>query len=378
MMNYKIPLFKIYWEDDDIDSVIKVIKRGNYWTVGPEIKTLEDNIAKYIGKKYAVTFNSGTSALYADLLAHNINSGEVIVPSFTFISSANSILLAGAKPIFAEIEDESFGLNSEDVKEKITRKTKAIMVVHYGGFPCKDIKAIKEIANDHNLVLIEDAAESFGSKIDNKKIGTFGSSSMFSFCQNKIITSGEGGIILTDLKDIFEKLKLIRSHGRVENSEGYFNTTKELDYIQIGYNFRMSSISAALANSQFKKFAKIAKLRRKKAKYYNKNLSKNYKIKTPKEQKNWYSIYQMYTIQLENKKTRDALQRNLKENNVLTKVYFNPIHLTKYYREKFNYKNLDLPTTENISNRVLTLPIYPNISKKELDYIIKLIINFIR
>ena len=215
-MNWKIPLFKIYWEKDDINSISKVIKRGSYWTTGPEIEELENKISKYIGTKYALTFNSGTSALHAVLLAHKLSNSEIIVPSFTFISTVNSVILADAKPVFAEIEDKSYGLDAEDVKERITSKTKAIMPIHYAGGPCKDIKALKEIAEDHNLILTEDAAESLGSSLNNQKVGTFGHSSMFSFCQNKIITAGEGGAILTDSKDVFDKLKLIRSHGRQE------------------------------------------------------------------------------------------------------------------------------------------------------------------
>jgi perosamine synthetase len=171
-MKWKIPLFRSYWEEDDVESVTKVIRRGTYWAAGPEIEQLERGIADFIGSKYALSFNSGTSALHADLLVHNITKGEVIVPSFTFIATANAVVLAGARPIFAEIEEQSYGLDPEDVKERITNKTKAIIPVHYGGGPCKEIRAIREIADDHNLLLIEDAAESLGSKIDDEMVGS--------------------------------------------------------------------------------------------------------------------------------------------------------------------------------------------------------------
>lgn len=374
-MNWKIPLFKIYWDNDDIESISQVIKRGNYWTTGPEIIQLEKKIADYVGTKYALTFNSGTSALHADLVAHQVAGGEVIVPSFTFISTANSVLLANAKPIFAEIEDESYGLDPEDVKEKITKKTKAILPVHYGGAPCKEIKALQEIAEDYNLLLIEDAAESLGSKINKKMIGTFGKSAIFSFCQNKIITAGEGGLTVTDSKQLFEKLKLIRSHGRLENQNNYFSTTREFDYIQLGYNFRMSSISAALVLSQFKKINKIIKKRREKAKYYDKKLSTIENIKTPSYLKNHYHVYQMYTIQLHDEMSRNTLQNNLTKAGIMTKVYFTPIHLTTFYKEKFNYRKGDLPITEEISKKVLTLPLYPMLTTKEMDKIIDNIKN---
>lgn len=369
-MKWKIPLFKTYCDRSDVDSVTKVIRREFYWTTGPEIEQLEKEIARFIGIKYGVTFNSGTSALHSVLLAHKITNGEVIVPSFTFISTANSVVLAGAKPVFAEIENESFGLDSEDVKERITNKTKAIIPVHYAGGPCKEIKALKEIADEHNLILIEDAAESLGATIDKKKVGTFGHSSMFSFCQNKIISGGEGGIILTDSKDVFDKLKLIRSHGRLENKESYFSSTKDLDYIDVGFNYRMSSITAALVLSQFKKIDKIIEMRRTKANYYNKKLSKIKKIKTPTIIKNSSYVYQMYTIRFENNKLRDNVKKGLEKAKVMSKIYFEPVHLKTFYREKFNYTNEDLLKTQEISKKVLTLPLYPTLTYEEIDYIV--------
>jgi perosamine synthetase len=373
-MNWKIPIFKMYWDTQDIVAVTKVIKRGSYWTMGPEIQTLEDNIAGFIGKKYGVSFNSGTSALHATLLAYDIKHGnEVIVPSFTFIATANVVVLTGATPVFADIEKQSYALDPEDVKEKITSKTKAIIPIHYGGGPCKNIKALQEIAEDHHLVLIEDAAESLGAKIHNRHVGTFGDAAMFSFCQNKVITAGEGGIVVTDSKTIAEKLNLIRSHGRVESKEGYFATTQELDYIQAGYNYRLPSINAALVLSQFKKFNRIIHMRREKAAYYTKKLSMIKDIRTPAESKGEYHVYQLYTIELPDKKTRDHLQQHLTKAGIMTKVYFEPIHLKTFYIKEFNYKKSDLPTTEEMAEKLLTLPLYPSLTKKEMDYIISVI-----
>lgn len=370
-MNWKIPLFKSYWEENDVDAVAKIIRRGAYWAAGPEIKELEEKTARFIGKTYAVSFNSGTSALHLDLLAHGITAGEVIVPSFTFIATANTVVLASNTPVFAEIEDKTYGLDPEDVKEKITKKTKAIIPVHYGGGPCKEIKALREIANDHKVILIEDAAESLGAKINNRLVGTFGQSSMFSFCQNKIVTAGEGGVIVTDDKETYEKLMLLRSHGRVEGKENYFATTKELDYVQVGYNLRMSSITAALVLSQLKKIKKIIKMRRENTAYLNKKLQQFSQIKTPFEPKNHFHVYQMYTIQLEDQKQRDTIQKNLTNAGVMTKVYFEPIHLKTYYRKTFNYREGDLPITENVSKKILTLPLYPTLTKKEIDYMVE-------
>ena len=216
-MNWKIPLFKIYWDKKDITAISDTIKKGTGWAVGPNVEKFEKEISKYIGVKYALVFNSGTSALHSLLLSYRIGPGdEIIVPSFTFIATANAVLFVGAKPIFAEIEEDTLGLDPKDIEKKITSKTKAIIVVHYGGSPCK-IEEIKKIAKKYNLILIEDAAESLGAKFRDKKIGALGDSAILSFCQNKIITTGEGGAVVTNSKEIYEKLKLIRSHGRLEN-----------------------------------------------------------------------------------------------------------------------------------------------------------------
>ena len=369
IMNYNIPLFKSYWEEDDIEAIAKVIRRGSHWASGPEVEQLESNIANFVGAKHAVSFNSGTSALHADLLAHGITEGEVIVPSFTFISTANVAILSGAKPVFAEIENTSFGLDSEDVKERITNKTKAIIPVHYGGAPCKDIEALRDIAEDHNILLIEDAAESLGAQIKNKKVGSFGQSSMFSFCQNKIITAGEGGAIVSDKKDIVEKLKLIRSHGRQEKGENYFTTSQGSDYVQIGYNFRLPTISAALILSQLKKINKIINLRREKAQLFTDRLSTVKAILPPVELKDHYHVYQLYTIQCADNKERELVQQKLTEAGIMAKVYFSPVHLTTFYRNTYGYRQGDLPKTEQISKKVLTLPLYPTITTKEVEYI---------
>jgi perosamine synthetase len=374
-MTWKIPLFKTYWDEEDIKSVADVIKRGSYWATGPEIEEFEDKLSEYIGTKYAVTFNSGSSALHALLLAYDLKQGdEIIVPSFTFIATANAPLFVGAKPVFAEIEDRTYGLDPEDVKEKITNKTKAIMPIHYGGCSCL-IRELKEIAEDHNLLLIEDAAESLGAKIKDKKVGTFGDSAMLSFCQNKVISTGEGGAIVTNSKEICEKLKLIRSHGRLETQD-YFSSTGYMDYITLGYNFRMPTMVAALGLSQLNKIDKVIKMRRDKAGYMTEKLSKNKEITLPIPPPDYFHVYQMYAMRINNN-LRDGLMKYLSEKGIMTKVYFPPIHLTHFYRNEFGYKGGELPITEEISDQVLSLPLYPTLTEKKIDYIIEKINNFL-
>ncbi len=377
-MEWKIPLFKTYSDEEDVEAVAKVIRRGTYWANGQEIEQFEKKIADYLGVKYALAFNSGTSALHILLLAHDVKGKEVIVPSFTFIATANAVILAGGKPVFAESEPETFGLDAEDVEKRITNKTKAIIPLHYGGFPSRDIEKLREIADKNNLLLIEDAAESIGSHINGKKIGTFGDSAILSFCQNKVLAIGEGGMIVTDSEEIYEKAKLLRSHGRVELTEDYFSSTKDNDYIKAGYNFRMPTICAALGLSQFNKIEKIIKIRREHGHYLSESLSKIDAITIPKELENHFQVYQMYTIQLKDKKTRDALQQHLVKNGIMNKIYFEPVHLKTLYKKDYGYKEGDLPKTETLSNNVLNIPLYPDMKKDDLDYMIKTIQDFFK
>jgi len=373
------PLFDIYWDEDDVNNVSKVIKRGSYWAAGPEILEFENALGKYLKSKYVVSFNSGTSALHAALLAYDITSGEVIVPSLSFISTANSVILAGAKPIFAEIEEETIGLDTEDVKERINRNTKAIIPVHYGGKVCKNLLALKEIADDYGLKLIEDTAESFGAKLGSDFAGTIGHAGMFSFCQNKIIATGEGGAICSDDEVIYKKLLLIRSHGRVEQAgTDYFSTINEMDYIEIGYNYRIPTICAALGISQLQKIDTIIKLRREIGKIYDNNLKNISDIQILPELEGFRTVYQLYSIMLKNPEIRGDLQEYLLKNGIYTKVYFYPIHLKTFYRKKFGYKEGSLSITEKVSKKILTLPMSLRFTNKDQNYIINHIREFYR
>ena len=362
----KIPLYKIFTDREDNRAVNKVLQRGMDWAIGHEIAEFEKKIANYIGTKYCVAFNSGTSAGHAALLAININSGEVIVPSFTFISTANWPLMVNAKPKFVDIEEENFGLSPERVKVEITKNTKAIIPIHYGGLPCKIVE-INRIARNKKITLIEDCAEALGAKIKGVSVGTFGQMSIFSFAPNKILTTGEGGAICTDSRKIFEKLQLIRSHGRKVN-ENYFKTSQLPNYISIGYNWRMSSMTAALGLSQFDKLDRIIQLRRRHARFYVLKLKKINEIKLPDEPKDHLHVYQLFTIQLKNNLIRNELQKFLTSRGIMTKVFFEPIHLSNFYK-KSGFGKKSLPNTEKISQTVLSLPIFPGLKSEEIRYI---------
>lgn len=243
------------------------------------------------------------------------------------------------------------------------------MPIHYGGLPCR-IRELREIADDHNLLLIEDAAESMGASIHEKKAGSFGHAAMLSFCGNKVITTGEGGIILTDSKQVCEKLKLIRSHGRLE-TENYFASSKPMKYVTLGFNWRLSNIIAALGISQMRKLSKVIEMRRKNARYLTEQISKMQDIDPPTAPAGYFGIYQMYTIYVKGgKETRDLLQQHLADSGIGTKVYFRPVHLTHFYRKEFGYKGGELPETEELSEHVLSLPMYPTLAREEMDYVL--------
>jgi perosamine synthetase len=371
-MTWKIPLFKMYWDQDDIDNVSKILRSGMNWAVGPDVTQFERGLAGYAGTKYCLTFNSGTSALHAALAAYGIGEGdEVIVPSFTFIATANASKFVGARPVFADIEEKTFGLNPDDVMEKITKKTRVILPVHYGGCPC-NIAALREIADDHNLVLLEDAAEALGAKVGDRRVGTFGDSGMFSFCQNKIITTGEGGAIVTDSRDLFEKMKLLRSHGRLETCD-YFSTSAVMDYISIGYNLRMSNITAALGVAQLKKIETIIKIRRELAAQYTRKLNRAVPvIIVPNVPPSYFPVYQLFSVIVPD---RDNLIKHLDNEGIMSKVYFSPVHQTSYYQKVLQYRDA-LPVTEKIAASIISLPFYPGMPASEIDSIIGAISEF--
>lgn len=372
-----IPLFKMYTDKTDVEAVTRVIQRENFWATGEEINKFELELARFIGRKYAVIFNSGTSALHTMLLTYGIKTNdEVIVPSFTFIATANSVLFVGAKPIFADIEETTYGLDIESVKQKITKKTKAIMPIHYGGCACSNLIELKELAEQKDMLFFEDAAQSLGAKLDNNNVGTFGDAAMFSFCQDKMITTGEGGVIVTDNRDCYEEMKLIVSHGRADD-KNYFASTSLGDYIRLGYNFRMPSMNAALGLAQLRRISDVIRKRQNNAMEYTKLLKENHLIKTPDLSERFFHVYQKYTMEVGKK--RDELQKFLSENHIITKAYFGiPVHLTNFYRSRYGYKTNMLPVTEQKAKQVLSIPMFPSLTKEDITNVADKILEFMK
>lgn len=374
-MNEKIPLFRIFSDEKDVEAVAGVLRRGSYWAEGPEIAEFEKLLAQYVGAEHAVVFNNGTSALHAMLLAYGIGEGdEVIVPSFTFISTSNAPLFVGARPVFADIEPDTMGLDVNDVAGKITERTKAIMPIHYAGHSCK-IDEIRQLADERSLMLFEDAAEALGGTFKGRKVGTFGDAGMFSFCQNKIISTGEGGVIITNDSEIEKKLRLIRSHGR--SGEGYFTTPGSPDYTHLGYNFRMPTASAALGISQLSKIERIIDMRRQIADKYDRAFGSMSKITPPRELANCRHVYQLYSVMLDTHEQRDGLMKHLADNGTMSKVYFDPVHQTEHYRGIDGDTRGTLPVTEDVASRILTLPLYPGMPAAYTDRVIESVQDYL-
>jgi len=360
-----IMLFKSYSDEEDIKSVSKVIKRGIFWAKGPEIKDFENNVARFCNRKYAIAFNSGTSALTAILKACDVReTDEVIVPSFTFPATVNAVIAAGAIPVFADIEPETLGLDIDSVREKITGNTIAILPIHFAGNVSRDIEKLRELADEKNIYLIEDNAHSIGATLNKKCAGSFGHAAMLSFCFNKTITTGEGGMALIDDIELANKIRLYGDHGQDENRE----------YIFHGVNLRMSSMAAALGLSQFAKIDYLIKTRRKIAKFYNSELKDIPGLILPIDHKNQFCTYQTYNLIVEDKSTRDMLKQFLAEHNISSRITYFPVHEHKYFLKEFIADNL--PVTKRISSRILTIPLYPGLTKKEMNYVATMVKKF--
>ncbi|RMW39198.1 MAG: DegT/DnrJ/EryC1/StrS family aminotransferase [Nitrosopumilus sp.] len=353
----KIPINTPILGKEELSAVVSVVKSGGLTSAskdgGKNVQEFEKSVRSFVKAKYAISVNSGTAALQAALYALDIKKGdEVIVPSFTFVASANAIASTGAKPVFADILKENFTIDPESITKKITRKTKAIMPVHLYGH-ISSLDRIKEIAKKHNLSVVEDAAQSLGSTFKGKQTGTFFQLGCYSLYPGKVITSGEGGVIVTNNKKLYEKLQMIRNHGMVK---GY-------DSKIFGLNLRLPEINAAIAKIQIKKLPKFIQSRRRNAKLLSDLLSDT-KIKIPFEQKNEKFNWSLYTIAIKN---RDLILKKLNSKGIGAAVYYPiPVHKIPIYKVKSKLTNTDWA-----SKHVLSLPVHPNVSAKNVEYIAK-------
>jgi perosamine synthetase len=368
-MSMKIPPAKPWFPKEDLPKILTDIQgvlESGMLTLHKVTQEFEAEYAKYCKVKFAIAVNSGTSALEIPLRIMKIKPGdEVIVPTNTFIATPNSVIFANGKPIFADIEKETLCLDPEDLNERITAKTKGVMVVHIGGLITPKMKAIQEICEDNSLFLIEDAAHAQGSELNGQKAGTFGSMAGFSFYPTKVMTAAEGGVITTNSEDYTNLAKTLRDQGK----SGFLSG----EIVELGYNWRMSEVHAVIALHQLRRLEEFISNRIKIAEIYNKELSKVKEVKPLNIPENCRTNYYKYIAFIDKPFVYDDLKKKLKEEYTVSLaggVYDLPCHLQPLYKRLYNYSEGMLPVAEEILPKHICLPIYADMTEQQAKYVI--------
>ena len=373
----KFPAYEPWISNDGKQIVNKALSQSML-TLGPQLEKFEKDFCKYSKSKYAVAVSNCTAALHLSLMALGIKKDdEIIIPDLTFVADANAVLACNAKPVITDINQNNFFLSISNLKKNITKKTKAIIPVHIYGQVC-NIEEILDVAKDNNLKVIEDCAHAVGTFHKSKHVGTLGNTGCFSFYPTKNITTAEGGMVITNSKQIAEKVRKLRSHGMTKSLKNRYSSEYPwiFDIIEPGYNYRLDEIRAALGITQLKRIKKINELRKKASLYYYKNLLNIPGIILPDMVNDKSHSYHLYTIRVKSpyKLSRNQLFKKLKDNGIRTTVYWMPVH--KYTAYQQFAKKSNVTNTTKIYDEILALPLFPNISKIHQDNVIKVIKSF--
>lgn len=360
---------KPYFPDEDIERIKKDVERilrSGMLTMYEYTRKFEERFAERWGVKHAIAVNSGTSALEIALRAFRLKPGdEVLVPTNTFSATAAAVFFAGGKPVFTDIDGSTLCMNAENVERYITDRTRGVIVVHIGGLVCPDIKAIREICEDRGLFLIEDAAHAHGSTLDGEYAGTFGDVGCFSFYPTKIMTTGEGGMIITNDDEIAETARVLRDQGKESFHSGVI--------IKLGYNWRLPEIGAAIGLVQLERLDEIIEKRNKLARVYDEKLERIDGIEPLKVPENVVSCYYKYVCFLDSKFDRDTIKVRLREKGVKCsgEVYWPPLHLQPIYQELLGYREGDFPIAEDACRRHICLPMFTSMSLDDANYVVE-------
>lgn len=378
MIQMKVPLSGPDIIEKDIKAVVGVLKT-RFLSIGPKVVEFEKRIGSYTGTRYAVAVNSGTSALHLIIRGMGIGEGDVVITTpFSFIASANCILFERARPLFVDIEEDTLNLDAYKVEKKLESlsseelaKVKALLVVDAFGQPA-DWDRFRQIGKKYNLKLIEDSAEALGAEYKGKRAGSLGEVGVFAFYPNKQITTGEGGVLVTDDAELARLARSIRNQGRGESGEW-------LDHERLGYNFRMDELSAALGCSQMERIEEILEKRAKVVGMYGEKLAEVEEVQVPfiadyVNKMSWF----VYVVRLDGKINRDKAIKYLNEEGVQCKPYFTPIHLQPFYRKRFGYKEGDFPVTEDVAGRTIALPFFNNLKEEQIDYVVEKLKNSVQ
>ncbi len=374
----KIPYGRQNLTAEDFDEVVKVLK-SDYLTTGPKIEEFETKFAGFTGSKYAVAVSSGTAALHLACLAAELKKDdELITTPMTFAASANCALYCDAKPIFVDIKENGL-IDESKIEEKISSRSKIIIPVHYAGLPC-NLEKIKEIARKNNLTVIEDACHALGARYKNTKIGdcSFSDMAIFSFHPVKHITTGEGGMITTNSKELYEKLLILRTHGITKDKEKLTNKNEGPWYYEmqhLGFNYRITDFQCALGQSQLNKAEEFIARRRSIAKRYDQAFENDCNLEIIKDGGETLNSYHLYVIKVKNGETRLKLFNFLKERNILCQIHYIPVYWHLYY-QKIGYAKGICPGAESFYERILSIPIYSSLSEEEQDFVIQSIKDF--
>jgi len=355
-----------YFSDLDISEItskIALVLRSGWLTSGEVVEEFEKKFGSFIGTKYAIALNSGTAALHAILSALKLSpDDEVIVPANTFISTVFAVLYVGAKPVLADCNINTFNITAETIEHSLSSKTKAVIITHIGGNPC-EMDEIVKLCQEEGLILIEDAAHAHGSRYRGNLCGTFGLANAFSFYPTKVITSGEGGMVTTNSKEICEYIKTFRNVGRAEIGHG--------PIVTLGYNYRMSNIHAVIGLNQLKHLEEFVKKRNELANFYNQELEKIDWIEPQKVYNHSTSSYYAYIVKVSQDSpiSRDALMEYLKEKNIETTIMFRPVHMQPYFKSRFNIQKR-YPNAEFIGDNTLVLPLHVGMTIEDVEYVV--------
>ncbi|MDD5043638.1 MAG: DegT/DnrJ/EryC1/StrS family aminotransferase [Patescibacteria group bacterium] len=351
-------------EREEIEAVNAVLNSGML-AQGPKVKELEEKFAEYSGTRYAVAVNSGTAALHAAMYAVGVGEGdEAITTPFTFVATANSILMQKAKVVFADISEEDFNIDINSIKEKISAKTKVIAPVDLFG-QIYNIEGLNRLAAERGIKIIEDACQAVGAEYKGKRAGSFGTAGTFSFYATKNLMSGEGGMIVTDDAEVYEQAKRFRHHGQSESTK--------YEYFDLGYNYRMTDLAAAIALVQLSKIERFNARRAENAEILGSGLADVEGLIVPKVKDDYKHVFHQFSVRItpEFKLSREELMDALKNKGIGTAVFYpKPLHLHPHFK-KFGYQEGDFPVAEKISREILSLPVHPLLGREEMEYIIK-------